>query len=358
MPKEATAAYQPRTRIERRVVDAAEAMIARATSVSPIDVLVAMGWLPASLVDGWRQGRVDHLERVAAVGPDKLAAALEHLATWAERKGLQRREVADVAATRDRRTLRYTAGGAPDVERAYRTHWIRADLSGAQRERLTRRLSQAPDLVVIQPLEEWACTACGDTGPFLFMEGPGPLCLGCADMDHLVFLAAGNTALTRRAKRASRLAAVVVRFSRGRKRYERQGLLVEEAALEQAESHCLADEDARARRRERDRVRRSDQDLAFQASLAAEIVRLFPGCPDQRAEAIARHAGTRGSGRVGRSAAGRALAEAAVRLAVVASVRHEDTDYDDLLMRGAAREDARSQVQADIDRVLAAWQRP
>lgn len=55
---------------------------------------------------------------------------------------------------------------------------------------------------------------------------------GCADMDHLVFLGAGDAALTRRAKRASRQSAVVVRLSRSRRRYERQGILVEEAALE------------------------------------------------------------------------------------------------------------------------------
>ena len=42
----------------------------------------------------------------------------------------------------------------------------------------------------------------------------------------LVFLPAGNATLSRRAKQASRLSAVVVRFSRARKRYERQGVLV------------------------------------------------------------------------------------------------------------------------------------
>jgi hypothetical protein len=83
---------------------------------------------------------------------------------------------------------------------------------------------------------------------------------------------------------------------------------------------------------------------------------MFPGCPTDRAQAIARHAGTRGSGRIGRSAAGRALDQGAVRLAVVASVRHEDTDYDQLLMSGIARADAREQVQHAIERTLAAWQ--
>jgi hypothetical protein len=72
---------------------------------------------------------------------------------------------------------------------------------------------------------------------------------------------------------------VVVRFSRARRRYEGQGLLVEETALEQAEARCLADEEARRRRRERDRARRAEQDVVFQSRLAEEIVRLLPGCP-------------------------------------------------------------------------------
>jgi hypothetical protein len=63
------------------------------------------------------------------------------------------------------------------------------------------------------------------------MDDAGPLCLACADLEHLVFLPAGDAALTRRAKQASRLSAVVVRLSRTRNRYERQGLLVEGAAL-------------------------------------------------------------------------------------------------------------------------------
>jgi hypothetical protein len=112
-------------------------------------------------------------------------------------------------------------------------------------------------------------------------------------MDHLVFLPSGDAALTRRAKAASRLSAVVVRFSRARKRCERQGILVDEAALEQAEQECLADEEARARRRERDAQRRTAEDLELQARMTAEIGRLFPSCPGERARAIAAHASAR-----------------------------------------------------------------
>ena len=212
--------------------------------------------------------------------------------------------------------------------------------------------------MVIQPVKDWVCAECGGSGDLLRMDDAGPLCLTCADLDHLAFLPAGDAALTRRATKASGLSAVVVRWSRSRKRYERQGVLVEDHALTVAESQCLSDADARARRRERHQVRRVGADEEFQARLAKEITRLFPGCPAERATAIAKHTGLRGSGRVGRSAAGRALDENAITLAVAASVRHQDTGYDSLLMFGLPRDAARHQVQAAINRVLTAWRQP
>jgi len=246
-----------------------------------------------------------------------------------------------------------TGSRVSPYERAYRTHWVSPELSARERERLAE--SRAPELVVISPIKDRICTACGGTGGRLLMEGPGPLCMRCVDMDHLVFLPAGDAALTRRAKRASRLSAVVVRFSRARKRYERQGILVEEAALERAENECLADEEARARRRVREEARREAGDLKLQEEIAREIARLFPGCPGERAAAIARHTGTRGSGRVGRTAAGRTLDPGAIELAVAASVRHEDTPYDELLMSGAGRAQARERVRPEVERILERW---
>ena len=211
------------------------------------------------------------------------------------------------------------------------------------------------DLIVISPLNKWTCTSCGGTGDLLFMEDDAPLCLDCADLAHLVFLPSGDAALSRRAKKLSGLSAVVVRWSRSRKRYERQGILAEGEAIERAEQQCLSDAEARARRRDRDNVRRTDEDVQFQAELAAAIRAHFPGCPASRAEAIARHTATRGSGRIGRSAAGRSLHPDAVRLAVAASVRHVDTDYDELLMSAVDRETARHQVRERVEAVLSGW---
>ncbi|ORT57662.1 DUF2293 domain-containing protein [Streptomyces sp. CB03238] len=211
-------------------------------------------------------------------------------------------------------------------------------------------------LVVIEPLKRRHCAECR-SGPLprLVLEFNAPLCLDCADLGHLVYLPRGDAALTRRAREASGLWAVVVRHNRRRTRYERQGILVEEAALARAEAACLADAEARARRRARDAVRRAVEDERFRAALAGEILRLFPGCPPERAAEIAGHAGERGSGRVGRTAAGRGLDEGAVTAAVRASVRHLDTEYDALLMSGVPRRQARTRVAPVIESVLAAW---
>jgi hypothetical protein len=175
------------------------------------------------------------------------------------------------------------------------------------------------------------------------------------DLGHLVFLPRGDTALTRRAREESALSAVVVRFNRRRSRYERQGVLVEEAGLARAEARCLADAEARRRRRVRDAGRRAAEDVRFTEAFAAEIRRLFPGCPEGRARAVAAHASARGSGRVGRSAAGRALSEGAVVSAVVASVRHVDTPYDQLLMSGVPRHEARRRISVGVEGVLRGW---
>jgi hypothetical protein len=220
------------------------------------------------------------------------------------------------------------------------------------------RSSEGKDLIVFDIVRESQCADCGkelQAHDFLFMEGERPLCLTCADLDHLVYLHRGDTALTRRARRHSTLSAVVLRFSRARKRYERQGVLVEEAALEDAEQECLADADKRSAQRARAEIYRAKQDQVLATQMSETIRQMFPGCPPEEARVIAAHTCVRGSGRVGRTATGRALDEDALRAAVIAAIRHRHTSYDRLLMKGWDRMGARDAVRGDIDRVLDKW---
>jgi len=102
-------------------------------------------------------------------------------------------------------------------------------------------------------------------------------------------------------------------------------VLIEEAALDRAEEECRADSDERCAKREQNRLRLAEQDRDLAVSMTAAITKLFPGCPPEEARAIAGRTSVRGSDRVGRTSAGRALEEDALTAAVIAAVRHKHT---------------------------------
>ena len=214
------------------------------------------------------------------------------------------------------------------------------------------------EIVVFAIVRDSRCEECRVElwkGSFLRLEGERPLCMGCADLDHLAFLPGGDAALTRRAKKYSSLWAVVVRFSRARERYERQGLLVEEAALERAETECLRDAEARALRRERAAERRARLDEEYVAEFARQLRKRYPKCPDGEERLITSRACQKYSGRVGRTAAAKAFDPAAIDLAVIAHIRHGHTDYDTLLVGGWDRHAARDVVRPKVEETLAQW---
>ncbi len=222
--------------------------------------------------------------------------------------------------------------------------------------------AQPQDLKVFISGRDSTCDECGQElgrSAWICLLGErGALCLSCADLDQLVFLPAGDVALTRQARKHSTLSAVVLKWSHARKRYERQGLLVDEAGLATAESECLADADARERRAEREARRRTELDQAYVGEFARRVRELFPGCPPGRERAIAEHACLKYTGRVGRSAAAKTYDEDAVRLAVLAHVRHTETSYDELLASGLDRREARRQVEDQVRSILTTWQQP
>ena len=233
--------------LAERVARAAEAALATQGYASPVDILLGTGWLYPSAVKEWQQGRIEYLDDVIQVKPSRLSQALTLLRSWATGKGLIESETEYVARTPQRQTLRFSQSGDAALEKLYRTHWISSELPEKKRERLMEKANRAPDLVVIQPVNrEWKCHRCGGTGDILVMENPGPACLNCVGLGDLEFLPAGDALLTRRVKAKSARSAVVVRFSKNRGRYERQGLLVEPKVLQQVQRDLEATASTRA----------------------------------------------------------------------------------------------------------------
>lgn len=214
------------------------------------------------------------------------------------------------------------------------------------------------DLLVFMIRRDSVCAECGEEierGRFITLEEKGALCLSCADLDHLEYLPAGDAALTRRSTKHSRIHAKVLQWSRTRKQYERRGILIEREALEKAEEECLADAEARERRRMRETERREKLDQQYLAEFTKQILEQFPRCPAATAEQIAQHACEKYSGRVGRSAAAKEFATQAIMLAVRAHVRHQYTNYDELLSRGHDRYEARAMIEGKVERILEEW---
>jgi hypothetical protein len=240
-------------------------------------------------------------------------------------------------------------------------------LTGKCRQKMDQKKSPDkdnpnPEILVFISSRESVCDEChenlGEKAWITLNRQKGALCLACADLDHLVFLPSGDATLTRRTKKHSVLSAVVLQWSRSRKRYERQGLLVEDQALEKAEEECLADQDIRERRREREAERREESDQLYLDKFAKCVRELYPGCPKGREKEIAAHACRKYSHRVGRSASAKRLDEEAVTLAVVAHIRHRETEYDELMSRGYERFEARTMVRKNVEITLKKWSLP
>jgi hypothetical protein len=346
--------------LKARVEQAADAALGAGGSVGPLELLLHMGLLDPSHFSAWRKGIIPALEDAIQGSPQKLLRSFRYFKQWAKDRGLKSVKAPYLRSTPAGEILLHVTKGGDSVSEAfYHSRYMSKDLSVAKTERAVAKMSKPQDIVVFQTVSRSViCTECKTEllkGDLLFMEKRQPLCLNCADLDHLDYLPRGDATLTRRARKYSRLSAVVVRFAKARGRYERQGILVEPEAIEKAEQECLSDEELRMARREREAARRAEQDKQLVAEMAQSIRHFYPNCPAEEAEKISRHTAERGSGRIGRSAAGRNLEEQALELAVTAWIRHRWTDYDTLLGSGHERLDARELVRHKVREVADRW---
>lgn len=111
-------------KLRRDIAAAGGAAAAKNGYVTAIDVLLGIGWVRPEKVEDWRRGRVPCLEQVIVASLPKISAAMRVFRRWAEDAGLRPSETVYVSWTSDRRKLRFSRSGDPNIERAYRTHWL------------------------------------------------------------------------------------------------------------------------------------------------------------------------------------------------------------------------------------------
>lgn len=201
------------------------------------------------------------------------------------------------------------------------------------------------------------CKAALSPGNWITLELKKAFCLTCSDLDYLEFLPAGDAAMTRRSTKHSSIHAKVLKWSKTRKRYERQGILVEPEAIQRAEQECLSDKDLREARQARESIKREQLDKEYVKEFHNYILKLFPGCPIESAEEIAQHACLKYSGRVGRSAGAKQFEDQAIVLAVRAFIRHKHTRYDELLMNGYSRDASRNMIERELNTIVKKWKK-
>ncbi len=236
-------------KLQERIISAAQASLEEKQYVSPIDILLRLGWLAPTHLDEWRKGKIRCLEQVLNANLKKISFAMECFRAWAKEKALKPSITEYIARTRERRNLQFSVSGHPTIEQHYRTHYISPVLSENKQKKLQEKLNKSPDLIVYRIVSDSQCNACKKElhkGSLLFMQAEEPLCIACAGLDDgFEYLPAGDSTLTRRVKKASTTCAVVVEFSRSRKRYERQGLLVEKEALQKVQQELSIDDTMR-----------------------------------------------------------------------------------------------------------------
>lgn len=215
---------------------------------------------------------------------------------------------------------------------------------------------EKPDTpVVFDIVRPSVCSVCGDelgSGCMIMVRDGKAICAECGEFDHLRYLPSGNRAVTLRATKYSRAVLVVVRWSRSRKRYERQGILAEKEAIEQAQEECLTEKDLSRVREMSEAMARGYISQQYLDAFSAMLGERWPGCPAEDATFISEQA-TRW--RWARSEQVPEPTPELVDTAVLDRIRHRHTEYDRLIFGGMEREKARAQMAAEVEKIVQAW---
>lgn len=228
--------------IPERVIHTAEQALQNQNYVSLIDVLTGIGLLHPVHVQEWQKGKIPYLEQMIQGSLEKIFLAIKSFHNWVHEKGLKPNIRLFLAKSKDaKKELQFTEEGLPEDEIMYKTYYICPTLSEKKLQQLKEKFDQKPEVVIFRTVKESQCSQCNKEmfkGSFLLMEADQPLCMACAGLSEFVFVPSGDSQLTRKAKKNSTQTFVVVQFSRTHKRYERQGILVQEEALQKAQQEA------------------------------------------------------------------------------------------------------------------------
>lgn len=226
--------------IENRVIKALDFLIEQKKYVSLIDVFLKVGLLQVSQINLWKRCKIPYLEQVIDCDKEIIVKIIKVFNDWTKANQLIVKEIVYFANTKHAIPLKISNDPTSELEIIYRTHYFQ-NISLQQQQLLLEKIYSPDELIVFKGIRDANCMYCKKAllknMLFFIEEDKSLLCLSCAELDHLIFLSSGNSSLTLKAKKYSSLVAIVLKYSHDRRRYKRQGVLIEQQALKKAEQN-------------------------------------------------------------------------------------------------------------------------
>ena len=179
---------KPLKNLRYRVLCTAADILVRKAFLSPLDVLMEMGFLNFGHIHDWEMGKTSYLEQIIENDIQKVNCVLKWIRQWAIQKGLKPKEVNYTIKSNNgtNRNLDFTKKGFPKCELAYRIHYFVPHLSKEKEKELHKPLPEAPstNLIVLRLTDHSQCSQCQKSltrGSLSFLASNRPLCVSCGD---------------------------------------------------------------------------------------------------------------------------------------------------------------------------------
>ena len=168
--------------LKNKVICAAIEHLHRERSISPLDILIDLGFLHPAHLQEWKRGHIPFLEYVLEKDIHKISYVIKCFRRWAKERRLTPKETLYHKETSNaKHELQFTRKGRPQTELFYRTHYISPYVSEKKKGPFRERSLELLTLVLQNPSH---CSECGKgimKGSLYFLEEKKPLCLSCGD---------------------------------------------------------------------------------------------------------------------------------------------------------------------------------
>lgn len=105
----------------QKIAHSSGEIVSKKGYVSTIDLFLALGWLTPNKLNDWKRGKIPYLERSITANLKKISRTMKEFESWAIHSKLK---ASSTVYKHKSYTLRFSKSGEPNIENAYRTHYV------------------------------------------------------------------------------------------------------------------------------------------------------------------------------------------------------------------------------------------